>query len=311
MVTLTAFTTWLQEQDHAFHTIRAYSVSLRDFASWFQQATGQELAPEHITPLDVRQYRQHLTTARRLKPTTINNYLAGVRAYARWAQQTRQAEHDPTIGIKSLHVVRQSPHWLTRSDQYALLRVAREQVQLGDLRARGNPAHPGTVWPRRDWALITLLLNTGLRVSEVAALHRDDVEIHQRSGAVQVRSGKARKARNVPLNRDARNALQTWLYARQEIVTEDHHLFLSQKGGPLSVRAIGSRVRTLAKKTNLAGVSPHTLRHSFAKNLVDAGVGLEKVATLLGHESLETTRLYTTPSEADLQDATERVAWED
>ena len=311
MVTLKAFTTWLQEQDHAFHTIRAYSVSLRDFANWFQQATGQELAPEHITPLDVRQYRQHLAATRRLKPTTINNYLAGIRAYARWAQQTRRAEHDPTIGIKSLQVGRQSPHWLTRSDQYALLRVAREEVQLGDLRARGNPAHPGAVWPRRNLALITLLLNTGLRVSEVAALHLDDVKIHERSGTVQVRSGKGRKTRNVPLNSDVRNPLQAWLNARREIATKGEHLFLSQKGGPLSARAVGFRVNALAKKANLEAVSPHTLRHSFAKNLVDAGVGLEKVAALLGHESLETTRLYTIPSEADLQEATERVAWED
>jgi integrase/recombinase XerC len=67
----------------------------------------------------------------------------------------------------------------------------------------------------------------------------------------------------------------------------------------------------LAEQAGLEDVSPHTLRHSFAKNLVDAGVTLEKVATLLGHESLETTRVYITPSQADLQAATEKVAWQD
>ena len=84
-------------------------------------------------------------------------------------------------------------------------------------------------------------------------------------------------------------------------------LFLSQKGGRLSSRAIAK----FADRAGLDNVSPHTLRHSFAKNLVDADVGLEKVATLLGHESLETTRLYTQPSKADLQVATEKVAWQE
>jgi len=130
---------------------------------------------------------------------------------------------------------------------------------------------------------------------------------------VLVRQGKGHKARSVPLNKDARGALEEWLGARREVDPDNghEHLFLSQKGGPLSVRAIGFRVSALAKKANLEDVSPHALRHSFAKNLVNADVGLEKVAMLLGHESLETTRLYITPSEADLQEATERVTWED
>lgn len=88
-------------------------------------------------------------------------------------------------------------------------------------------------------------------------------------------------------------------------------LFLFQKGGRLSSRAIARVIKKLAARADLDDVSPHTLRHSFAKNLVDADVGLEKVATLLGHERLETTRIYTQPSEADLQAATEKVAWQD
>ncbi len=68
-------------------------------------------------------------------------------------------------------------------------------------------------------------------------------------------------------------------------------------------------IRTLADRAKLEEVTPHSLRHSFAKNLVNEGVGLEQVAKLLGHANLETTRLYTTPSEADLQAATEKVSW--
>lgn len=313
MNALEPFTAWLEEQDRSPLTIRAYSLSLRDFAAWFHHTTGQDLAPERITPLDVKEYRQHLIAVRRLKPATVNNYLAGIRAYARWAKQTGRAEHDPTNSIKGVREATRAPRWLTRSEQYALLRVVKERVQLGDLRAKGNRAHPSAIWPRRDQALITLLLNTGLRLSETASLHVDDIEIGDRSGSVQVRYGKGRKSRSVPLNKDVRDALEEWLGTRREIDMNDKykHLFLSQKGGPLSARAIGFRVSVLAKRAGLEGVSPHALRHSLAKNLVNAKVGLEKVAMLLGHESLETTRLYITPSEADLQEATERVTWKD
>jgi site-specific recombinase XerD len=122
-------------------------------------------------------------------------------------------------------------------------------------------------------------------------------------------AGKDARPRTVPLNHDARTALQAWLDVRPEDASEA--LFLSQKGGRLSSRAISNVIAKFADPAGLEGVSPHTLRHSFAKNLVDADVGLEKVATLLGHESLETTRLYTQPSKADLQAATEKVAWKE
>ncbi len=311
MDTTTDFLAWLEANDRSSSTIRAYALALCDFAAWFAQSTGEDLSPERITPLDVREYRQYLIAVRRLAPATVNTHLAAIRTYARWARNQGLIEQNPTNGIRGMRTTPTPPRWLTRQEQYMLLRVVREEVQLGDLRARGDPAHPGAIWPRRDQALIVLLLNTGLRLSEAAALELDDVSIRERSGTVRVREGKGRKARTVPLNRDARVALQEWLDVRRHLDDTTPSLFLSQKGGLLTERAIGFRVAALARKAGLENVSPHTLRHTFAKNLVDADVGLEKVASLLGHESLETTRIYIAPSEADLQEATERVTWED
>lgn len=309
---LVPFLSWLEQNDHSLRTIRAYSVAMRDFAVWFSQTNGKTLSPEMITSLDVKQYRGRLQTVRRLKAATINNYLAGIRAYARWAQRTDQIANDPTNGIKGVDTEDLAPRWLTKQDQNALLRAAEELVQLGALRANKNPQHSGSIWPRRDRAIAVLLLNTGLRLSEVAALRLDDIVIKERSGMLQV-TGKGRKARTVTLNKDARKALRKWLNARQYVAKSEASpfWFLSQKGGQLTPRAIAFCVTKLAKRADLEDVSPHTLRHSFAKNLIDVGVGLEKIAALLGHKDLETTRRYTTPSKADLQEAVERVAQED
>ncbi len=300
------FVRWLEERDRAPLTVEAYTRYVTDFAAWFQTATGHALDPARVTPLDVKAYRRYLVKERRLKPNTVNGYLAGVRAFARWGQETGRAEHDPTREIQTVKIEESAPRWLERTEQWALIRAAREAVQLGDLRAGGDLSHPGAIWPRRDQALVVLLLNAGLRREEAAGLHVDDLQLHERSGKVQV-LGKGRKARQVPLNSDVRKALQEWLAVRPESTSA--RLFLSQKGGALSKRALGACVTRLAERAGLKEVTPHTLRHSFAKNLVDEGVGLEQVAKLLGHANLETTRLYTTPSEADLQAATERVAW--
>jgi integrase/recombinase XerC len=304
-----AFEAWLRAQDKAESTIRGYTTALEQFAMWFQQTNGKPLTPTAITPLDVKAWRSHLRTGCKLAVSTINLKLAAVRAYTNWAKAAGKLQVDPANGIKMLKRKPTPPRWLTRSEQFALLRAAQETTQLGYLKAQGRLDQPSTIWSRRDEAILVLLLNTGLRLSEVEALDLSDVEIKERSGRVHVRQGKGRKTRKVPLNVDARTALQAWLDVRPDEATAA--LFLSQKGGRLSSRAIARVIKKIVARADLEDISPHTLRHSFAKNLVDADVGLEKVATLLGHESLETTRIYTQPSEADLQAVTEKVAWQD
>lgn len=302
------FGAWLHSQDKSKHTIRAYRLAVQQFSTWFQQKQGKPLTPAGITPLDVQAWRSHLVTVKELAASTVNLKLAGVRSYTTWAQAAGQLQQDPARGVKMLKQTPPPPRWLTRTVQLALLRAAQEATQLGYLQAQGQLDRPSAVWSRRDEALLILFLNTGLRLSEVAALNLTDVEINARSGRVLVRQGKGRKSRTVPLNHHARTALQAWLAVRTR-TSASKALWLSQKGGRLSRRAIARVVTKLADRAGVAAVSPHVLRHSFAKNLVDAGVGLEKVATLLGHASLDTTRLYTQPSEADLQAATEQVSW--
>ncbi|WP_322508211.1 tyrosine-type recombinase/integrase, partial [Anaerolinea sp.] len=170
-------------------------------------------------------------------------------------------------------------------EQYRLLREAERAVGAADTPTRRRLAV-------RDWALVVFLLNTGLRIAEVCALMLEDVQMGERSGWVSVRGGKGGKSRKVPLNAEARKALRMWLDERGET------------GGLFDLTPSGA-YRRLAELGRRAGVEvhPHTLRHTLAKNLVDAGVGLHEVAALLGHSSLNTTRVYVTPGERDLERA--------
>lgn len=148
--------------------------------------------------------------------------------------------------------------------------------------------------------------SNGLRVSELANLKLGDLLLTERKSTLTVRAGKGTKQRTLPLNKDARQVLEQWLAVRPPIAAD--MLFAGQRGEPMRPRSAQIAVSRLARLAGLPDVTPHTLRHTFAKSLVDNGVTLEKVATLLGHESLDTTRLYVTPGERDLEEAVERLA---
>ena len=182
-----------------------------------------------------------------------------------------------------------APRWLDRREQLALLRAVRKG-QSG-----------------RDLAIIHTLLGTGLRISELAALKVSDPKISERQGALRVQEGKGNKDREIPLDNNTRQALSAYLEERQADAAE--RLLLGQRG-PLNEKGIDYLVGKYACQSRLEGCTSHTLRHTFAKNLVDAGVPLDQVATLLGHESLDTTRIYTHPSRRDLERAVRRAAGE-
>jgi integrase/recombinase XerD len=286
---LQRFAGHLAGEGKSAHTLRAYTRDLRLFAEWFQITNGKPLTPEAITPIDVRQYRAHLLTVQGRKPATVNRKLASLSAFCAWARGEGLIAANPVEGVQQVGEVRPAPKWLDKNGQYALLRAVQE---------RGRA---------RDVALVTLMLHTGLRVSEVAALRASDVKISARKGTLTVRGGKGGKYRTVPLNTDARKALEVYLEERSGIKDGDC-LFLGQRGEALGAPGIYHLIGRYAYDARLEEVTPHTLRHTFGKNLVDAGVSLDRVAQLLGHESVDTTRIYTTPSEQDLQRDVEKVS---
>jgi len=284
---LNAFETWLREQDRSPATVRGYLADLRAFAGWYEMTNGRALRVEEITPADVREYRGWLQAVRKAGPATVRRHLMALRAFCRWAQDAGRIGADPTARVKAPVEAHLSPRWLNRREQYALVRELERAVVSADTPLRRSRAI-------RDRALVLLLLHTGLRVGEVCALEAGDVQIGERSGWVQVRGGKGNKDRRVPLNREAREALKAWLAERGEGASA---LF-----GGLTPSGVQRRLAEIGRRAGVE-VHPHALRHTFAKRLVDGGVGLPEVAALLGHSSLNTTRVYVTPGERDLERA--------
>ena len=280
---------YLDRVGKSANTVKAYAHDIAAFAQWFAQATGDGFHPQAVDPREIQEYRGYLVH-QGLSPATVNRRLIALRGFFRWAKQEDLAPESPFEAMEKVLVKEQqdtAARWLERPEQLALLRAVRKG---------GN---------RRDLAIIQTLLGTGLRISELAALKLSDLEMSERKGWIHVRQGKGSKARDIPLSNRTRRALLAYLDGRQEDGSE--RLFLGQRG-PLTEAGIHYLVTKYAYQAKLEECTSHTLRHTFAKNLVDAGVPLDRVASLLGHESVDTTRIYTTPSEQDLQREVERVA---
>lgn len=279
------FEAYLRGRGFSPGSVAVYVGAARRFAAWWEETTGGAFDPAVVTIIDVADYRRHLLNRGR-KAATVNANLEALRAFFGWLKESGAVEVDPTEGVKKVPQERTPPRWLTRREIGAL--------------ARATQKH-GTA---RDRALLALLLHAGLRVSEAVNLRAQDVVIRERSGYVTIRRGKGGKSREVPLNATARKLLAEYLNS----VSGDW-LFSNKNGGHMTSRAAQKRLKELGR---LAGVdvTPHRLRHTFCKMLVDAGESLDKVALLAGHASLDTTAVYTKPGRADLEKAVEKLSWE-
>ena len=302
-----SFPQWLEHQDLSEKTVSGYIHDVDTFRAWLGVTTrpGAAMTPRDVTPLDVRSYREHLLKGQ--KPATINRALAAIRQWLTWARDVGLIETNPAAGIRGVKASPIGPRWLSRQETYALLREMQRTEQVAAARAGGNLRHPAMIQARRDSAIIAVLLHAGLRVGELVALFVDDVEICERKGQVTVRYGKGGKERTIPLNVDARKAVSAWLVVR---TPGAERLFHGKKGEPLTARGVEHLVAKYGRRAKL-DLSPHNLRHTFGKSLVNAGTSLDRVAAMMGHEDVNTTKIYVLPSLDDLAGEVERTAWSD
>ncbi len=284
----------LASADRSSATIRAYLADMRGFAHWFEQTNGRALTIQTATPTDIKEYRQYLLVTKGFKAATVNRKLAAINAWLNWGLDAGLIDQNPATRIKWVEQQPLAPKWLIKKDAHRVVRWFEERLQTSTSGRR--------VVALRNLTIVELIINTGVRASEVCALRLDDITIRERKGSVNVR-GKGRKQRTIPLNKNVRRSLHDWLEVRE---AEHQNLFASNKGLPLETSAI-RRFFAKAQRATKIEVTAHMLRHTFAKRLRSQGVSLEQVSALLGHASVETTAIYTVPSRQDLTQAVETL----
>jgi len=290
---LDAFLAALQAREASAHTIAAYRRDLVGFAAWFVDHVGTACTLTAITPTDVRDFRAHLRDTEHRAPATVNRKLAALRSYSSWAITVGLRADSPTAAVKDIREEPRRPRWFVKRDLDRLLRT---------LEASAKPTSLV-----RDRAILLLFRHTGIRVGELVALRVRDVTLSDRKGSLRV-LGKGAKERTIPLNQTVRSVLAGYLTVRRDRLDGGQYseLFLGQRG-PVNRQAVEKLVRKYADRAGLEAFSPHSLRHSFAKSLLDAGEDLVTVQTLLGHERLDTTARYTQPGARDLEVAVGRL----
>jgi len=272
------------------HTLAAYRRALTHFAQWSEMLYGQDFDPATIIGRDVRDWKAHQQTVEKAAPATFNQRLVALSRFFAWGIQQGLAQDDPSKDVTSIRMPQRQPQGLSKRDLRRLLRA---------VHASGNV---------RDIAILEVLVGTGLRVGELLALQIGDVEISERSGKVTVRQGKHGGFREVPLTRDVRSALETYMEEHPGKDNPEAGLWMGTRG-PLSNRS--SVVRILDKyayQAQIDPVNPHALRHTFATRFLEANPDdLHGLAALLGHANLNTVMIYTEPCFDDLKERMERV----
>lgn len=261
-----------EERGLSPRTQAAYRRDLERFAA--ELAARDITDPNRVGEHEIRRFIARLHR-QGLGGRSIQRLLSAVRSYYRWLLREGLADHDPAAPVRAPKVRRKLPGTL---DTDAVARLL-------DIR-------DGSPLAVRDKAIMELFYSSGLRLAELAALRWDQIDIS--SGLVKVR-GKGNKMRMVPLGSYAAAALVEWRKARGRFAGfEEPAVFVSSHGGPLSPRAIQSRIGHWARRQGLPQkVYPHLLRHSFASHLLESSGDLRAVQELLGHADISTTQVYT------------------
>ncbi|AEH44561.1 integrase family protein [Thermodesulfatator indicus DSM 15286] len=265
------FLNYLQNEKRASpNTVRSYATDLYQL----KEALGKD--PAQATLPEIRLYLAKL--AQKISRASLARKLSSFKAYFRFLKKNNKLNDERLLFLKGPKLERKLPRVLNVDEVFAML----EKPTGDDFLAL------------RDKAILEILYGAGLRVSELASLSIDDVLLDLQVFRIK---GKGGKERLTPFGQKAKTALLTYLEAREKLLKrkkkETRHLFLSVRGKPLSSRSIHRIVKKYALYLGLPEVSPHTLRHSFATHLLEAGADLRVIQEMLGHARLATTQRYT------------------
>jgi site-specific recombinase XerD len=282
-VALAGYDRDLRTRGAAERTRRAYGVDLAAFTVW---AKALRLSPGDLRHRDVRRYAASLSAEGKAS-TTVARHLASIRGFYDFLVRTEQIGGNPAELVSSPKKPQKLPQVLTGEQMRMLL--------------QGIPAR--TPLELRDRAMFELAYSCGLRCEEIVNLDIDSFDFEEDQLRVL---GKGSKTRLLPVGEPARRAVERYLQRGRRPLADDPReraLFLSKSGRRLSNSDVTRRLRIwVANVSSIGGVSPHSLRHSFATHLLEGGADLRTIQELLGHSSISTTQVYTRVDAARLRD---------
>ena len=271
-----------KERNYAEHTLNSYRCDLRQFARFLYPRVDDLLLP--LTAVQREQVVAFMTDLeeKNLKASTIARKLAALRSLYRFLCREGALAANPAGAIAAPAVVRSRPRHLPVAQVAQAIEAPFAERFTGV----------------RDRAIMEVFYGSGIRLGELVALNLSALDLEE--GTIKV-LGKGRRERIAPIGAKAREALQTYLLRRVEVLLEFDvaevdagALFLNGRGKRLSRRMVQRVVeRYLRTVSEAESLSPHLLRHSFATHLLDAGADLVAVKELLGHATLTTTQVYT------------------
>ena len=274
-----------KERNVSPNTVLAYRRDLATFVEFLGEYYGTAAwSWQGIDRLAIRGFLGHLTR-RGLGKRSISRALSVVRSFYRFMHRNEIVEANPARAVGSPKLDRYLPSYLDRGQIERLFDIAEVRAMEGRLT------------DVRNLAILELFYSTGMRLSELRGLSRQDVDMITQQ--VKVR-GKGRKERLIPIGDHAQRAMRNYESKRDELIraigpkADRTAFFVSAHGKRMSVRTIQMAVTGLLDRVDEnAGLSVHSLRHTFATHLLDAGADLRAVQELLGHASIATTQIYT------------------
>lgn len=280
------------ERTLARRTLVEYERDLKTFLDYLEPFFQEDLTLAGIDGRTIREFLGYLRRDRDYSANALNRKIACLKGYFRFLEDEGHVTKNPMNKISSARDGRLLPKVLNEDEVGSFLAKAEEQV---DVRSRRDLS-------LRDLAIMELFYASGMRLAELVGLDLNDLDLDKKTLRV---TGKGNKQRYVFINETAVKALQNYLASRPK--GKENAVFLNRFGGRLSRRAVEITFQRILKEAGLdRHASPHTLRHSFATHMLEGGSDLVTIKELLGHESLQTTQIYTNISRKRMREVYEQ-----
>ncbi|TRM10676.1 tyrosine-type recombinase/integrase [Lentibacillus cibarius] len=296
-----AFLYYLFEEAKSDQTIIAYRTSLNQFIEWLDKSEN-DITINQIKPIDIKEYLSYLRHQRNRSQATINKHTAALKSFFNYLEDQGTIQTNPADRIKiqrinrTEHLSNNEEKWLTKEEQERFISyLDLEQKEFNRI---------------RNLAVVDLMLYCGLRVHEVSALKVHDLVL--KGGDIQVFVlGKGSKFAGLALVQKHSKNVRRWLKYRQTLTKQIHinspYLFVSERTGMFTERGIQKMLTKYGKLASMENITPHRFRHSFCKNLANAGTPIEVIKRLARHESVETTMIYIDSSYEEQLEALQRM----